>query len=603
MTRGDAPTLFDRQGHVTYREMLDRAAAVAEGLRHSGVKPGDRVGLIADNSRDWIVADLAIQLVRAISVPRGTDSPVDDISYLFRHAEVGSVLAHDGKQAQALEAIRAQVPTMGEIVSIDGKDAPGRTLDDLVEQGRGAPPFAEQAAEVMPEDIATIIYTSGTTGRPKGVVLTQANFGHQVDVVPPLFNMGPAERFLSILPPWHSFERTVEYAALSAGCSLAYTDRRRFRDDLRRYQPTFVPSVPRLWEMVYDGVQKKVADGSPVKRGLFKGAYAIAQARAWGWDRLRGATLQVKRPKGLGWIPEGLTRGFAGLTALVTYPLDRVAHAVVFKPIKAVTGGKLRGAISGGGLMPPHVDRFFRTLGIPILVGYGLTETSPVVSCRREKRNVLETIGIAIPEVEVGIRDLDTGRPLPAGQVGLIITRGPHVMQGYHNAPELTREVIDREGWFNTGDLGFLTEAGDVCFHGRAKDTIVLAGGENVEPSHVESAILTSPFVQQVVVVGQDRKALAALILPQVEPIVKALGLNDTPEMQELAANPDVQKLLRAEVVKRTSALAPFERVTRVSVLPQPLDAGDGTLTQTLKLKRHVIVERYKDLIESAYGR
>jgi long-chain acyl-CoA synthetase len=276
---------------------------------------------------------------------------------------------------------------------------------------------------------------------------------------------------------------------------------------------------------------------------------------------------------------------------------------VVFKPIKAATGGKLRGAISGGGLMPPHIDLFFQTIGVPILVGYGLTETSPVVAVRRERRNVLGTIGMAIPQVEVAVRDVATGGTLPPGEVGLIITRGPHVMQGYHDAPELTREVVDREGWFNTGDLGFLTEAGDLCFHGRAKETIVLAGGENVEPSHVESAILTSHLVQQVVVVGQDRKTLAALVLPQPEPVQKALGLDAGTDTEALAGRPDVWELLRGEVVKRTAGLAPFERVTRISVLPHAFDVEEGTLTQTLKLRRHVIVERYKELIASAYER
>ena len=592
----------DRQGDVSLETMLARAARAAEGLRKHGVKPGDRVGLLADNSRDWIVADLAIQLTRAASVPRGTDTPVDEVAYLLQHARAGVVLAHDAGRAVELESIRPRVPTMGEIICIDGQDAPGATLEDLVTAGEGAPSFGEQAAAVRPDDVATIIYTSGTTGRPKGVVLTQSNFSHQVEVVPPLFTMGPKETFLSILPPWHSFERTVEYAALASGGCIAYTDRRRFKEDLRRYQPTFVPSVPRLWETVYDGVRKALEQGGPVKRALFKGGYAVASARAWGWDRLRNHLLRIRKPRGLGWVPEILVRGFAGLTALVTLPFDRLAHLVVFRKVKDATGGRLRGAISGGGLMPEHIDTFFRVIGVPICVGYGLTETSPVVACRREERNVLGTIGTAIPQVEIQIRDAETGKVLPAGHVGLVFTRGPNLMQGYYEAPELTREVIDENGWFNTGDLGLLTEYGDLCFRGRAKETIVLAGGENVEPTHVESAILASPLVEQVFVAGQDRKTLAALVLPAREAITKAAGLDSATPLADLAVHEEVRKLLHRAVVKATAVLAPYERVTRVAVLPAALDVADGTLTQTLKLRRHVIVERYRALIEEAYG-
>lgn len=599
---GAIPIQEDRRGRVTLDEMLGKVATLAEGLRRSGVKPGDRVGLLADNSRDWIVADLAIQLVRAVSVPRGTDTPVDEIAYLFHHAEVGTVFCHDARQARALETMRDRVPTLGEIVCIDGTDAPARTFADLCETGRDGPTFGEQAAHVRPDDVATIIYTSGTTGRPKGVVLTQANFDHQVRVLPPLFSMGPEEVFLSILPPWHSFERTVEYAALASGSRIAYTDRRHLKDDLVRFRPTFMASVPRLWETVHHGIQKVLLQGSGVRRALFRGAYALVSARAWGWDRFRGHVLRVHPARGLRWVGDVAVRGLALLTVAATFPLDRLAHRLVFRKVKNATGGRMRGAISGGGLIPPHIDQFFRRIGVPILVGYGLTETSPVVAVRAESRNVLGTIGLAIPEVEIEIREGGTGRKLPPGDVGLVHTRGPHIMTGYHKDESLTREVIDAGGWFNTGDLGFLTAEGDLCFRGRAKETIVLSGGENVEPAHVESRLLTSPLVAQAFVVGQDRKRLAALMLPASEEVAKALGLAGTPPPDDLAAREDVRRLLHREAVRVTSGLAPFEQITRLVLLPGPLDVADGTLTQTLKLRRHVIVERYKDLIEEAYA-
>jgi len=253
--------------------------------------------------------------------------------------------------------------------------------------------------------------------------------------------------------------------------------------------------------------------------------------------------------------------------------------------------------------MPPHIDRFFRTIGVPILVGYGLTETSPVLTVRRGERNVLGTIGTAIPEVDLVIRDPETGRDLPAGAIGAVWTRGPQVMQGYYKEPALTREVVDEAGWFNTGDLGFLTEYGDLCFRGRAKETIVLSGGENIEPSHVESVLLASSLVSQVFVVGQDRKGLAALVLPESATVARALGLSGVPPHEALAVREDVKGLLREEAARRTSSLLPFERVTRVAILPAPLDAASGCLTQTLKLRRYVVEQRYADLIDSVYTR
>jgi long-chain acyl-CoA synthetase len=281
---------------------------------------------------------------------------------------------------------------------------------------------------------------------------------------------------------------------------------------------------------------------------------------------------------------------------------DRLAHLLVFRRIRRVTGKRLRGAVSGGGLLPPHLDEFFRTIGMPILVGYGLTETSPVLTVRRGRRNVLHTIGTAVPEVELQIRSAENGRPLGPGEVGIVFTRGPQVMRGYHKDEDLTRRAIDADGWFDTGDLGWMTEFGDLCFAGRAKETIVLSGGENVEPSRVEAALLTSPLIEQAIVVGQDRKTLAALIVPAPEPLAQALGSGATADRVALAERPDARERLRREAIARTERMKPEERVARVVVLSEPLDPSNGLLTQTLKPKRHAIVARFRDRIEDAYA-
>jgi long-chain acyl-CoA synthetase len=598
---GSRPTLQDRAGQVTLAELLKDAAAVAEGLAKMGVQRGQSVGFYADNSRRWIVADLALHALGAVSVPRGTDTPADDMIELFRHGDVRHVLAHGAKAAHQLEALRRRHAGLGEIVCLDPEGAGGRTLADLAKDGAGGPSFGERAPSVRPEDPATIIYTSGTTGRPKGVVLAQSNFGHQLRTLPRALDIEQDEVFLSLLPPWHIFERIVEYVALTNGCLLVYTDQRRFRDDLAAAQPTFVPSVPRIWESVHQRVLKALQEGGAVRRAVFHAGLAAARLRARAWDEARGHVMRWSRPGGPAALASGAWRLGALALAGLALPFDRLAHLLVFRRLKALVGGRLKGAISGGGLMPLHVDRFFRAIELPVLVGYGLTETSPVLTLRRQHRNVIGSIGTPIDEVELEIRHPDTGARLEPGATGVVFTRGPQVMRGYHKDPELTRKVLDAQGWFDTGDLGALTPAGDLCFRGRAKETIVLSGGENVEPGRVEEAMLASPLVEQAVVVGQDRKILAALVLPRADELARELGWSAPLPPAESAPRRDARERVQQEVLRRTAALMPFERVTRVALLPEALETSNGCLTGTLKVRRHVVAERFRMLIEEAY--
>lgn len=599
---GDRPLLEDRAGTVAFSSVLREAAAVAVALRRRGLVAGERVGFWADNSRRWIVADLAIQTAGAIGCPRGTDTPEDEILEIFAHAEVAFVVVQDAKTAARFERVRARLPHLREVVVLHpGAGAvPGIPFDRLLAEGEGGAPFSDLAAAVREDDVATIIYTSGTTGRPKGVVLTQRNFAHQLETIPAVLDIGPTDVFLSILPPWHIFERTVEYVCLTQGARLVYTDLRHFRGDLADKAPTFVPSVPRVWESVHDAVRKALVDGPALRRRLFGAAYRVADARARAFDRARGHHVDAE-----GRGPRAVVRAASAAQAALLWPLDAALRRVVFRRVRALTGGRLRGAVVGGGLMPPHVDRFFRAIGVGVLVGYGLTETSPVLTVRRAHRNVLGTIGTAIPGVELEIRDPTTGARLPPGRVGVVFTRGPQVMRGYHRDAELTSRAVDPEGWFDTGDLGLLTPDGDLCFRGRQKETIVLAGGENVEPSRVESAILPSPWVAQAVVVGQDRKALAALVVPRADALAARLGLPADTPLAALVARADALAAVREDVAARTGAgsgLRPFEQVHRVALLAEPLSIANGCLTATLKTRRHEVVRRFAAAIDAAYA-
>ncbi|MFO0931190.1 MAG: AMP-binding protein [Planctomycetota bacterium] len=599
---GDRPILEDRAGTVALSVVLSNAAAAAHGLAGRGLRRGERVGFWADNSRRWIQCDLAIQLAGAIGVPRGTDTPEAEILEIFRHADVAFVVVQDARTAARFEAVRGGLPGLREVIVLDAGSAPvpGVPFDRLVEEGRGGPGFAALAAALAPDDVSTIIYTSGTTGRPKGVVLTQGNFAHQLEVIPAVLDIGPTDVFLSVLPPWHIFERTVEYVALTQGARLVYTDVRRFRNDLAEKSPTFVPSVPRIWEAVHDAIRKTLAEGPALRRAVFASAYAVADARARAVDVARGWSVD-ERGRG----PGLASRGGSAVVAGLLWPFDALLRRVAFRRLARLTGGRLRGAVVGGGLMPPHVDRFFRAVGVGVLVGYGLTETSPVLTVRRAERNVLRTIGLAIPGVELQVRDATTGAVLPTGETGVVFTRGPQVMRGYHRDAELTARVLDAGGWFDTGDLGLLGPSGDLLFRGRQKETIVLAGGENVEPTRVEAAITPSPLVHQVVVVGQDRKTLAALVVPERDAVVARLGLPTATTLADLAAKPEVAALLKDELTRRTgsgSGLRPFEHVARVAVLGEVLSGDNACLTATLKVRRHEVVKRFAKDVEAAYA-
>jgi len=401
------------------------------------------------------------------------------------------------------------------------------------------------AAARRPEDIAVILYTSGTTGTPKGVVLEHRNIAHNLRVLPPLVDIRAGDVWVSVLPPWHSFEMTVQLAAFSLGCCTVYSDKRRLRDDLRAYRPHFFASVPRVWESVREGALKAIREKGPLARALFRAALFASRLR------LRGNPLLL--------------------------PLDLLGRKLFYGKIRAATGGRLKCAISGGGYLPLEVDEFFAAAGVRLLVGYGLTETAPVVALRRPEANVLGTIGRPVPETEVRV-----------GPTGTLLVRGPQVMRGYYRDEALTRRVLDSSGWFDTGDLGRMTPEGDLVFVGRAKDTIVLSGGENVEPEPIENRLRQSPLIEQIMLVGQDRKTLGALVVPR----------------EEAATDPCLEERLRELFRQRTGPAAgqpPWETVARFVVLREPFTPENGLLTATLKMRRHLIAERYRDAIEGLY--
>ncbi len=522
------PMQIARDRTWTYADAARAVHGVARALAARGVRPDDRVALIAENSPRWFHAYAGILAAGGVVVPRGIDISDDELLYILEHSECRVAFAENG-------TVAARLPDGIETIRLDAPDFPEpEAVDDETLQ--------RYAAVRQPDDLVVILYTSGTTGRPKGVMLEQRNIAHNMRTLPSLVGMEAGDIWVSVLPSWHTFEQTVELCGFGIGCTTVYSDKRRLKDDLRKHRPHFFASVPRIWEMIYDGARGAIRKRGPVVRGLFRAAYA--GSRLWA----RG------NPLGL--------------------PLHALGKALFYEKIRAATGSRLKVAISGGGYIPTHIDEFFVTVGITLLVGYGLTETAPVVALRVPDDNVLGTIGRAVPETELRI-----------GPAGTLQVRGPQVMRGYFKEPELTEAAIDADGWFDTGDLARLTGKGDIIFVGRAKETIVLSGGENIEPDPIESSILRSPRIHQVMLVGQDRKTLGALIVP--EPDTK-------PTEDEI----------RADLEQRTGVpggFRTFEGVHKFAVLGEPFSFENGLLTQTLKMKRNVIADRYADVIDGLY--
>jgi long-chain acyl-CoA synthetase len=607
---------------ITYNDFVLLMEYMALALHDIGVKKGDKVGIISDNMYQWLVADMGVLLLGASDVPRGSDSTANEILYILKHSDSRFTFVENAEQAEKIISIHKNTPGIKHIFMLTGEPSDVKTrlpkgvsistYNQLIDSGKkmyesNKELLVKSRAAIDPDDVATIIYTSGTTGNPKGVMLTHKNIMHNVKNVPgKVLKVSERDRFLSVLPVWHVFERTIEYIIMNSGGFMAYSKptARYLLPDLAEIKPTYMVSVPRIWEAVYNGVLNKVKSGSAVKRGLFAFFSTIGISSV---KLKKIVTLQEPVFKRRFFLFSFIRWGFALDAWLFLVPLNFLGKVLVFNKIKAKTGGKLRGPISGGGALPPFVDNFFAAVGVEILEGYGMTETAPVISCRSTNRKVSNTVGKPIPNTEVMIAD-ENGKPLKKQQEkGLIHVKGDLVMSGYYKEPEKTKAIINSEGWLNTGDLGRLTVTGEIQITGRAKDTIVLTGGENIEPAPIEGKILEDPLVAQVLVVGQDKKNLGALIVPaaeNLEDLAKGMGITYS-GLDDLCKNSKIidayDAVLKSKISKK-NGFKDFERITCFALIPDMFEVGKE-LTHSLKMKRNVISDKYGKTINSMYNR
>ena len=644
----------------TFNELNDEIFTFASGLAELGLSINDKVSLFSENSARWLVADQAVQACGAADAVRGISSPIEELKYIMEHSQSSALIVQDVATYEKLlpvllssanlsASIRFVVLLWGDPPPSSPSSSPSSSssspmidvlsFSQVLHKGRAAITAAAQKTEhqsytayeyfkprlhsLTGNTLATLVYTSGTTGTPKGVPLTHANILSQVHNFPTFLTVTPGQRTLSLLPPWHIYERSVAYHVLSRGATQVYSNIRSFRDDLTVYTPDYLVCVPLVLETLRSRVLGTLKKASALRRTLAMSLLAAATAYTRARRIIHGVDITYAvTPRPVHVLVK------AWLISILLTPLHWLAHRLVLSKIRAALG--IRGCVvSGGGSLAPHLDDFFEAVGLPVVNGWGLTETSPVLACRRSSSsssittsNVRGSVGRVISGgTEVVVVDPETLVEVPDGQQGLLLARGPGVMKGYYNndnseatAAAFRNVVITNEGassssnknnpkqgnlnnlnnpkeWFDTGDLGWkapMNVAGSAmggCFvlTGRAKDTIVLSSGENVEPQPIEDALCSSPFIKFAAVVGQGHRSLGALLVPDVD----ALNSGGAVSAQEVAVK------MKAAVAAASKGRIRWECVTAFTVLEKGFSVEEGTLTRTMKPRRAAIMKAY----------
>ena len=586
-----------------YQELADKISIAASAFNSLGLSNGDVVALFAENSPRWLILDQGLMRLGASNAVRGATAPIEELRYILNDSRSVALIVQSAELWNNLSLSNDQKQKLKFVLQMEGdpiEDLLG--WEEFLKRGNSEDQIDSIGKSNVSGDdpIATILYTSGTTGRPKGVPLTHKNLLHQIRSLACVASPPPGTPLLSVLPIWHSYERSAEYYFFSCACSQHYTTIKHLKQDLQTVKPVVMATVPRLWEAVKTGFDDAIKKMPASRQFVLKTALENSRFFKASLRKTRGLMLRNINV---------IERSFAFAEVVFRWPFHAIASSFLWpKVLKQLTGGKLLFPINGGGAIAPHVDQFFESLGVELLVGYGLTETSPVLSCRRPWRNIRGSSGLPLPETEFRIVDPENGELLNFSQQGRVLVRGPQVMNGYLRKPKETSKVLDSEGWFDTGDLGMLLKDGSIVLTGRAKDTIVLSSGENIEPGPLEEALVASPLVDQVLLVGQDEKQLGALLVPNVEQIVIWAREKDIFLEEDLGGafgDSELRKLLRSKLntllSQRTGARSD-ERIQSV-VLVKPFSMENGLLTQTLKQRRDKIIERDQQAIKEIFGR
>jgi long-chain acyl-CoA synthetase len=568
--------LFKKEGRyhpLSTEEFGRRVRNFCLGLRDLGIGRGDKVVILSENRPEWVMCDLANLCLGANTVPIYTSLVSEQIKYIIDDSDAKAVVVSNEELWKKVEAIRPSLAKVRHFITLLDTAPEGvLTAGQVMERGEKLAAkepelFQSLARAIRPEDEASLIYTSGTTGVPKGVILTHDNFLSNVKAVSQIIEFSDKDTVLSFLPLSHVFERMVTFTYVFKGCRICYAESiETVAENLLEIRPNIMVSVPRVFEKIYARVMDTVLSGSTLKKRIF--FWALKVGKEYGRKKLNrepiGGGLQRRR---------------------------NLAHKLVFSKILEKTGGRVRFFASGAAPLSKDIAEFFYALGLVILEGYGLTETSPVISVNTFDNIRLGTVGKPIPGVEVKIA--------PDGE---ILTKGPHVMKGYYKKEAETREAFEG-GWFHTGDIGHLDEDGFLVITDRKKDIIVTAGGKNIAPQPIENILKTNPYISNAVVIGDRRRFVCALIVPEFDKLEKYATSSGIPftDRADLVGNSAVANFIRAEIERATPNLASYEKIKRVILLDRDFEIEKGEMTPTLKVKRNIIEQKYKAQIDALY--
>ncbi|MFH1851483.1 MAG: long-chain fatty acid--CoA ligase [Candidatus Neomarinimicrobiota bacterium] len=577
----DHPAYFDKIDgewrQTTYGEAGATVEALAYGLAKLGVVPGDRVAILSTNQSKWALSDYAITGLGAATVTVYPTLIAHQIQYIVENSESRLIFAEDEEQVAKVMEFFGKSPVLKTIVVMNDKtggEAGVIAFSDLIKTGKAYRSeagfdFKERALSIKPDDLLTLIYTSGTTGNPKGVMLSHKNLASNINDGRKAIDISEQDVFLSFLPLSHSFERMVGHlAAFSANCTVYFAENMEtVAANMLEVHPTVVVAVPRFFEKVHGRVLEKVSNDPAIRQKIFYWALGVGRQAA-----------------------KYLTRGQKPTGFLATK--FALADKLVFSKLKERVGGKLRYFVSGGAPLSKDIGEFFASADIPILEGYGLTETSPVITVNRPELYKFGTVGCTIVGVEVRI-----------AEDGEILCKGDNVMLGYYKNPEATAEAIDADSWFHTGDIGHLDEDQYLVITDRKKNLIVTSGGKNIAPSQLENALIMSKYIEQCLAIGDRRNFISALIVPSQENLTTWAEKNGLPvtDYTALLQEPHVQELFQQEVERNMAGFARYEVVKKFALLPDLWTIAGGEITPSLKVKRKVVEQKYAAQIEQLY--
>ena len=603
---------------VTYKDFVNSMLDFSAGLLAIGEKEYSNIGLICDNRKEWLVCSMGIMATKSRDIPRGSEATVKDLSYILSFAECKTVVTENKILFNRILECKNELPALQNIIIINPSDsdlsnpkATGLNIfsyDEILSKGNN---FRQnnpnKIEEIMlsgtEDDSATIIFTSGTTGTPKGVELTHKNFLCQVEDISKRLPLKQGNKALCMLPVWHVYERELEYFLLYVGVALCYSKPAisMLLADMKKVSPQFMATVPRIWDGIYNAINKNIKS-TKKGAGIF---FTIFTWAATSLKSLRNIIYNRCKYFRKRTVFYHVFSKFLYIPVIFLYPLKWLGDMFYFQRVRNMLGGKFQIGMSGGGSLPLKLDKFFNSIGIKLVEGYGLTETAPICCIRNAKRPILGTIGKIMPYCQAKVVHRN-GIECKPGEKGVLYIKGPNVMKGYYKQPELTAEVISEGEWFNTGDLVIKTYNGEIIVKGRQKDTIVLRSGENVEPLPIEDKLSESIYISQAVVVGQDENCLGALIIPDLDNIcqyAKQQNINFS-DKKQLLKDEEIKKLIYKEMerlINTKNGFKPFEKVGKFVFLDKPFEVG-VELSPKQGIIRYKINELYKAKISLMYA-